>query len=72
MAASATNNYPFTIHSGLHGTLDPDGDGAAVVEIIPYSFNNAVGRTLRMAVVAHPGNGRPEVSSVAVKVKVKP
>jgi len=70
---SAVGIYPFPTHSGMHGSLDAQGNSVASITFAPGIASSAVGLTLWFAAVAVPvGQVLPTYSSVAVPVLITP
>jgi len=70
---SAVGIYPFPTHTGMHGSLDAQGDSVASITFAPGIASSAVGLTLWFAAVAVPvGQVLPTYSSVAVPILITP
>lgn len=69
---SAANIYPFSITSGLHGTLDGAGNASASITFPAGVFNFAVGYSFWLTSVAFPTGSLPEYSSVANMITFTP
>jgi hypothetical protein len=70
--ASFSNNYPFPVHSRLHGLLSPNGDALASITAPPGLPASMVGNTYFLAAVANRPSFLPEYSSVALLLTVTP
>lgn len=69
---SASGLYPFTITSGLHGTLDGSGNSVASITFPAGAFSFAVGYSFWLTSVSFPTGSLPAYSSVANKVTFAP
>lgn len=65
-------NYPFSVHSGLHGTLDAVGDANASFTSPAGLPVGLVGRTFWLAAIANKPGAPPEYSSIALPIEITP
>lgn len=64
--------YKGMAKGNLHGTLDSDGKASAFLRINPDTWTTLIGLDFHIAAIAMTAGGRPEFSSVAVPLTIKP
>lgn len=68
---SYIGNYPFPVHSGMHGVLDGSGDALASITL-PSLPTGYVGRSLYFAAIVEPAGQPPLYASSPVPLTILP